>query len=60
MKLTEHIFESNTGVEKFYQERLLQIPPTAKIIARWLLGFLILFIITLFLPWQQFVKSKGE
>lgn len=60
MKLTDHIFDAENGSEKFYQERLLSIPPAARIIARWLLGFFILFVIALFLPWQQYIKSKGE
>lgn len=60
MKLTDHIFEADNGAEKYYQDRLLNIPPAAKIIARWLLGFVILFFIVLFLPWQQYIKSKGE
>lgn len=60
MKLTDHIFDAKNGTEKFYQERLLSIPPSAKIIARWLMGFFILFIIAMFLPWQQYVKSYGE
>lgn len=60
MKLTDHIFEADNGAEKYYQDRLLNIPSAAKIIARWLLAFVIIFFIVLFLPWQQYIKSKGE
>lgn len=60
MRLTDHIFDANNGAEKYYQDRLLNIPPAARIIAKWMLGFFILFIAALFLPWQQFIKSQGE
>ncbi|CAH0996479.1 hypothetical protein EMA8858_02611 [Emticicia aquatica] len=44
--------------DTFLQE-LVSTPKGTHILKRWLLGFFIIFIITLFLPWQQNINGKG-
>ncbi|AFK03246.1 secretion protein HlyD [Emticicia oligotrophica DSM 17448] len=42
-----------------YLQELVNTPKGAHVLKRWLLGFFIIFIITLFLPWQQNINGKG-
>jgi multidrug resistance efflux pump len=46
--------------EKLYSLRTLDTPLAGKILARWLLAIGILFLITLFLPWQQNIRGSGK
>lgn len=36
------------------------LPPGNRMLVRWLMGLLVLFIIFLFLPWQQNIQAKGK
>lgn len=42
-----------------YIQELVSTPKSTHVLKRWLLGFFIIFIITLFLPWQQNINGKG-
>ncbi len=46
--------------EKLYSLRSLDTPLAGKILAKWLLGMLLLFFIVLFLPWQQNIHGSGK
>ncbi|MCU0450759.1 MAG: biotin/lipoyl-binding protein, partial [Bernardetiaceae bacterium] len=39
---------------------VLGTPKAAKVLRHWLTGFLILFFIVLFLPWQQNITAEGS
>ncbi len=54
-KLPDSVKESSN----IYLQDLLSTPKGAHVLKRWLLGFFVLFIITLFLPWQQNINGKG-
>jgi hypothetical protein len=49
-----------TSQEKLYSLRALETPRTGKLLALWLMGLFCLFIIVLFLPWQQNIHGKGK
>lgn len=42
-----------------YIQELVSTPKSTHVLKRWLLGFFIIFIIVLFLPWQQNINGKG-
>lgn len=46
--------------KKLNAAKALQPPKAAKTIVHWLLGFGIVFIVTLFLPWQQNINADGK
>ncbi|TAH21422.1 MAG: HlyD family efflux transporter periplasmic adaptor subunit [Cytophagales bacterium] len=51
--------------DKIYKQKLsssevLLTPRAAKVLVFWLLGFFLLFLITLFLPWQQNIQATGD
>jgi adhesin transport system membrane fusion protein len=58
---------SNKSVSKKIEEKFdlpifdtLSTPRTAIVLQRWMLGILLIFIIILFLPWQQNINGKGS
>lgn len=60
LKLSEN--EIKKEIEEQYDLYLLDTlssPRTAIQIKRWMLGFLLIFVIVLFLPWQQNINGKG-
>lgn len=51
--------------DKIYKQKLsssevLLTPKAAKVLVFWLLGFFLIFLITLFLPWQQNIQATGD
>jgi len=46
--------------QKLQSVKVLQTPNAGRLIARWLMGLLITFIIILFLPWQQNITGTGS
>lgn len=46
--------------ERLYSLRAIRPPKSSRLLARWLLGISILFIIVLFLPWQQNIRGTGR
>lgn len=45
--------------ERLYSLRSLHTPMAGRILARWMFGLGIIFLIVLFLPWQQNVRGRG-
>lgn len=46
--------------DRLYSLRSLDTPMAGKILARWLIVIGIIFLIVLFLPWQQNIRGKGK
>ncbi|NOT74889.1 MAG: HlyD family efflux transporter periplasmic adaptor subunit [Cyclobacteriaceae bacterium] len=46
--------------DQLYSLRSLNTPMAGKILARWLLGMGLVFILILFLPWQQNIHGTGQ
>lgn len=43
-----------------YLNEILSNPRSTVYIKRWMLGFLLIFLVVLFLPWQQNINGKGK
>lgn len=46
--------------DKLYALRALKTPAAGKILAKWLLGIICVFVIMLFIPWQQNIRGSGK
>lgn len=46
--------------DKLYALRALKTPPAGKILAKWLLGIICVFVVILFIPWQQNIRGSGK
>jgi multidrug resistance efflux pump len=46
--------------DRLYSLRALKTPSAGKILAKWLLGIIGIFILMLFLPWQQNIRGSGK
>lgn len=46
--------------DRLYSLRSLDTPMAGKILVRWLIGLGLIFLIVLFLPWQQNIRGKGK
>jgi adhesin transport system membrane fusion protein len=53
--LDDHLFK-----ERLNALDVLRTPKASEIIIYWLLGFLLVFFVTLFLPWQQNIRAEGS
>ena len=60
LKLSQQSIDEQIGHNSLYTLRSLRTPSGGKILARWLMGFCFLFLITLFLPWQQNIRGSGN
>lgn len=60
LKISSKSVEKMMPQDRLYSLRSLDTPMAGKILARWLLGIGIIFLIVLFLPWQQNIRGKGK
>lgn len=60
LKISRHSIENQVGYDSLYPLRSLRTPSGGKILVWWLLGFFLLFLIVLFLPWQQNIRGTGN
>lgn len=60
LKISSHSIDNKIPHDKLYSLRSLNTPMAGKILARWLLGIGLLFLVTLFLPWQQNIHGTGQ
>lgn len=58
--ISENIEIKKLKIESFKSSRLVGISEQAKRIVRVLLGLLLVFVFTLFLPWTQNTRARGE
>lgn len=59
LQISPQSINENVPHEKLYSLRSLNTPMAGKILARWLFGIGILFLVVLFLPWQQNIHGTG-
>jgi len=52
--------KDNLGADQLYTLKTLKTPSAGRTLAKWLLGIGAVFVIGLFLPWQQNIRGKGE
>jgi multidrug resistance efflux pump len=60
LKISSSSVEKMMPQDRLYSLRSLDTPMAGKILVRWLLGLGLIFIIVLFLPWQQNIRGKGK
>ena len=60
LKLSKHSIDQHIGYNSLYSLRALGTPSGGRILARWLIVLIMLFIGFLFLPWQQNIRGKGN
>ncbi len=46
--------------DRLYSLRALKTPSAGKILAKWLMGIMLIFFLMLFLPWQQNIRGTGK
>ncbi|MEQ8423348.1 MAG: HlyD family efflux transporter periplasmic adaptor subunit [Cyclobacteriaceae bacterium] len=59
LKISEEKVEDRIPLDRVYSLRVLKTPRSGKVLAWWLAGLGLLFIIILFLPWQQNIRGRG-
>jgi len=60
LNLSTNSIKNKFPQDNLYSLRSLNTPMAGKILARWLLGIGVLFLIILFLPWQQNIHGTGQ
>lgn len=60
LNLSQQSIDQQIGRNSLYTLRSLRTPSGGKVLARWLMVFSILFLIVLFLPWQQNIRGYGN
>jgi multidrug resistance efflux pump len=60
LKISSKSVEKMMPQDRLYSLRSLDTPMAGKILVRWLIGLGLIFLITLFLPWQQNIRGKGK
>lgn len=60
LKLSSQNIDKMIPQEKLYSLRALKTPKAGKILARWLMALGVVFIIFMFLPWQQNIRGTGK
>ncbi len=60
LNLSSNSIKNKLPHDNLYSLRSLNTPMAGKILARWLLGIGILFLVILFLPWQQNIHGTGQ
>ncbi|CAN5126553.1 biotin/lipoyl-binding protein [soil metagenome] len=60
LKLSSVHIDKIISQDQLYSLRALRTPQAGKILAKWLLAFGLVFLIFLFLPWQQNIRGNGK
>ncbi len=60
LKISPKSVEKMMPQDRLYSLRSLDTPMAGKILVRWLIGLGLIFLIILFLPWQQNIRGKGK
>jgi multidrug resistance efflux pump len=60
LKISSQSVEKMMPQDRLYSLRSLNTPMAGKMLARWLLGIGLIFVIVLFLPWQQNIRGNGK
>lgn len=60
LRISSSSVEKMMPQDRLYSLRSLNTPMAGKILARWLMGIGVIFLILLFLPWQQNIRGNGK
>jgi multidrug resistance efflux pump len=59
LNLSRQRIDKVIAQEKLYSLRALKTPKAGRMLARWLMGISLIFLIILFVPWQQNIRGTG-
>ncbi len=59
LNLSRQRIDKVIAQERLYSLRALKRPKTGRVLARWLIGIGLIFLIMLFVPWQQNIRGTG-
>lgn len=60
LNLSNQSIKDQVGHDSLSSLRALRTPSGGKILLRWLIAFLLSFLVLLFLPWQQNIRGNGQ
>jgi multidrug resistance efflux pump len=60
LNLSEHKTSEYIAEERLYTLRALETPRAAKVLAKLLMAAILIFLVVLFLPWQQNIRGTGK
>jgi len=60
LKISSRSVEKMMPQDRLYSLRSLDTPMAGKLLVRWLIGLGLIFLIVLFLPWQQNIRGNGK
>jgi len=60
LKISSKSVEKMMPQDRLYSLRSLETPMAGKILVKWLIGLGFIFLVVLFLPWQQNIRGKGK
>lgn len=60
LNLSTNRIKASLAEEHLSALHVLQTPRAGRLLARWLLGFLLLLLVVMFLPWQQNINGTGS
>jgi multidrug resistance efflux pump len=60
LNLSRRRIDKVINQERLYSLRALRTPKAGRTLARWLMGIGIIFLIVLFVPWQQNIRGTGQ
>jgi len=60
LKISSRSVEKMMPQDRLYSLRSLDTPMAGKLLLRWLIGIGFIFLIVLFLPWQQNIRGTGK
>jgi len=60
LKISSRSVEKMMPQDRLYSLRSLDTPMAGKLLLRWLIGIGFIFLIVLFLPWQQNIRGNGK
>ncbi|MGE0586934.1 MAG: HlyD family secretion protein [Cyclobacteriaceae bacterium] len=60
LNISEENIDDKLPKDRLYSLRTLQTPRAGRVLARWLFVLGLIFFVSLFLPWQQNIRGRGE
>ncbi len=60
LKLSKQEIEKDVSFDGLYSLRSLKTPQAARFLAIWILIIFLIFLVVLFLPWQQNIRGNGK
>lgn len=59
LRISKNSIDDKLPQDRLYSLRALQTPRAGKVLAKWLMFLSFVFLVVLFLPWQQNIRGRG-